>query len=697
MNYSTLRRRVHLATGILAVALAAVAGGSRYRAWRVERAARARCVQLAAQAGDRISAGMAALERVARDLAAQLESGQVAPERAEPAVVAALRAGPAAILRAGVLFRPGAAGPDGSGAWAAREGPRVRPHRFEAGSDYRTRVWLRRHSGASGWEEPDLAHRGGGLVVVYARPFRLPGAPEPSGLVRLDVALEGIQALVDQLEVGLAGYGFLLSARGVYLDDPREELVQERRTIREMADRTRDPGREQLARLVQGRQSGFTESVSGVTGQKTWVALRHLPALDWSLGLVFYREDLRLEPSWGRWATALETSLALGLVLGLLFLGLGPRGGHPARRWWVVGAGSAAILAGSALVLREAEGLAIPRPDSEFQVMDSQSLEHFQSLHHTRKVGGENHPVTFIPTGVAVQTLEAAGPGLMKMTGQIWQRFPRGTPREQRGLLLPEATGGEVGLGLERAEGDSVVQFYPYRVVLRTENDSDRRYPFDRTRVRLRILPRDFLAPVLPVPDLDSYPLPVPRALPGVDPEIELPGWDLEATDFSYAQETYTTRFGAAAAPGPRKEPELLFDVTLRRRFLGPFIVAFLPILAVAALLFLLVLTVSLQADRMKATGYSCLNFLRTTIALFFSLVVAQFSIRARVAADGVILLEWYYFIMYGAILAVSANALVVALGGPRILRRGDNALAKLAFWPVLLGAFYLNTLMYLR
>jgi hypothetical protein len=44
-----------------------------------------------------------------------------------------------------------------------------------------------------------------------------------------------------------------------------------------------------------------------------------------------------------------------------------------------------------------------------------------------------------------------------------------------------------------------------------------------------------------------------------------------------------------------------------------------------------------------KATGYSYLNFLRTTIALFFSLVVA-----------------------------------------------------KLAFWPVLLGCFYINSLFFL-
>ncbi len=65
--------------------------------------------------------------------------------------------------------------------------------------------------------------------------------------------------------------------------------------------------------------------------------------------------------------------------------------------------------------------------------------------------------------------------------------------------------------------------------------------------------------------------------------------------------------------------------------------------------------------------------------------------------AEGVIDLEWYFFILYGAILGVSVNALVFAVSENSLVRYDDNALAKLAFWPLLLFAFYLNTLVYLR
>ena len=83
--------------------------------------------------------------------------------------------------------------------------------------------------------------------------------------MRLTVALTGIQALVDGLDVGRIGYGFLLSAKGVYLADPRMELVTGRKTIQDMADATRDPGRRYLAQLVARGTGGFTEGFSGVT------------------------------------------------------------------------------------------------------------------------------------------------------------------------------------------------------------------------------------------------------------------------------------------------------------------------------------------------------------------------------------------------------------------------------------------------
>lgn len=89
-------------------------------------------------------------------------------------------------------------------------------------------------------------------------------------------------------------------------------------------------------------------------------------------------------------------------------------------------------------------------------------------------------------------------------------------------------------------DGDSVIQFYPFKVVVREEVSADH-YPFDRTRVRLRIWPKQFMDPVVLVPDLHAYKTGIPETLPGVDGEIELPGWRVEATEFAYSRESYNT------------------------------------------------------------------------------------------------------------------------------------------------------------
>ena len=694
MTPQTTRNLLRLLAGVLAAALAAIFTLTWVHGRRAERAVQARGFAQCAQAAAAIHGQMAAMEGVARDLAAKLGSGQIRPGQIQAEVARTLLAAPPGITRMGVLFRPGVAAPGGQpfGPYAERIGQRVHAYRYESIADYRVKEWFVREPWRAGWEEPHLSHRGG-LAVDFTQPFHLPGAGADSGLVRLNVDLQGIQDRVDQLDLGNLGFAYLLSAKGVYLAHPVDDLVRSQKT---MMDRADNAGRRRLADLVARGEGGFTESTSRSTGLETWVFLQHIPDLDWSIALVYSKQDLHLKGACDRELVALDITLGLALALVLIFLGFR---GHELGRdnlWKAVIAGSAAMVAANVILFYFVNTLPPAESGAEFQMMDPTGLEKFKLNHEFRYIAKERVRTTFIPTGVFLQAMEAAGPGLTRMTGMIWQRLPKATPRDQRGISFPEAVSAEAQPGIEQEEGDSIIQFYPFKAVVREEAGSESAYPFDRARIRLRLLPRPFLKPVILVPDLDSYLVPAPKALPGVDRDLQLPGWRVEAAEFAYALENYNVTFGTQAYHGETSGPELLFRVTLKRNFGTPSIAAFLPLLAVAGLLFTLVLTVSQTSDKVKATGYGYLNFLRTTIALFFSLMVAQFNIRGRIVADGVISLEWYFFIMYAAILGVSINALVFAISDNPVLRYDDNAVAKLAFWPVLLGCFYLNSLTFL-
>jgi hypothetical protein len=678
----------------IAASLAALWLGYYAQVRAADRKARQEGFAKAAAYANTIGMKMADLEQVAHALASALSSGKLEPGQVQAAVAGALERAPAGIIRMGVLYRPGSPGHGRHlfGPYAERDGRGIRSTFHEESSNDSVQEWFLAEPWRPGWHEPKFSRRGGWLMVDYIERFQLPGALVPSGLVRLNVSLHEVQAIVDHLDLGQPGFAYLLSAKGAYLAHPLEDLVLSGKTILDPAEAV---GNRRLGELVTRKESGFTRSTSLSTGRQALVFLQRIPSLGWFVGLVFNEHSPHQEASPDRALLALRLSMALALALVLIFLGCrGERLGR-VNLWWAVSLGSLAMLVANGILFYHVNGMPAPKAAFEFSLMDRAGLEKFKTQNAVQQTGITRTPIAFIPTGVYLQTLEAAGPDLAKVTGQIWQRLPRDTPMDQRGVVFPEATAGEATLGIEQVQGDSVLQFYSFRVVVREDANSDR-YPFDRTKLRLRIWPRQFLKPVMLIPDLDAYTVATPESLPGADPEIELPGWRVEATEFGFTQESYNTRFGLDRRHSRNRGPELLYNITLKRAFGSPFIAAFLPILAVAGLLFTLVLTISRMGDKVKATGYSYLNFLRTTIALFFSLVVAQFNIRNRIIADGVICLEWYFFIMYAAILAVSIDALVYALHDHPALGYDDNALVKLAFWPVLLGCFYINSLFFL-
>jgi hypothetical protein len=689
-------RRIVLAAGLWVAVLGILLAVTLYRAEATSRVLYRNAVAVgryrARHAAERVGGELAGMQAVAHGLAGELESGRLPPSAVQARLGALLAEAPSGAERLGVLFRPPA--PGGGhlfGPYATRDGAQIKLFRFEGvWGDYTLSPWFQPDQAGGSWLDPQWAKDAPVLRVDYLEPFRLPGAKAASGVVRLEVSLASMRQLIDDLGLGIAGYGFLVSANTALLVDPRVELVREGATLVALAEQSHDPGQARIAECALKGVAGVAEGISEVTGQKALTLLEPIRSVRWSVGVSLFEDELALVPKDRNRMALKAVSLALGMVWGLLFLGFGGPNLTLRSLWWTVAVGSLATVGGMGILFREAYRFPRVHRNAEIQVMDPVSLEHFKDQHGTLDQGSGGVAAEYILTGVFLQTLEITGPTQVKLTGMIWQRLPRGTPRGQRGVALPESTAGEVSLGPERPAGESVIQYYPFKVVVQPDMESSVDYPFDHTEARLRLWPKAWFGNQILVPDLSAYPLLAFGAGPGLDGELEVPGWKLEGAGFTYVLESYTTNFGGADFAGLRQSPELAYVIHLHRNYLGPCIVSFLPLLAVACLLFTQLLTVSQDQDRIKATGYGYFNLLRNVGGLFFTLVVAQFNIRGRIAADGVIYLEWFYFILYAAILAVSADALIFALDEDSWLRYQDNALPKLAFWPVLLGAFYL-------
>ncbi len=85
--------------------------------------------------------------------------------------------------------------------------------------------------------------------------------------------------------------------------------------------------------------------------------------------------------------------------------------------------------------------------------------------------------------------------------------------------------------------------------------------------------------------------------------------------------------------------------------------------------------------------GFDSSTVLGFCAALFFVIIIARVELRTSLAAQGIIYLELFHFLMYGAILSVAINSIVVASpSSNKLVRCGDNLAAQLLYWPVITG-----------
>ena len=115
----------------------------------------------------------------------------------------------------------------------------------------------------------------------------------------------------------------------------------------------------------------------------------------------------------------------------------------------------------------------------------------------------------------------------------------------------------------------------------------------------------------------------------------------------------------------------------------------------VVAILLFVVLSITTREEKKNQFGFNSSGVLAYCASLFFVLIISHSSLRAKIPTDSVIYLEYFYLILYFAILAVSLNSIVFAshVNIPFIDAK-DNLYVKVLYWPIIMGVLLLITLM---
>ncbi|MEM9274862.1 MAG: hypothetical protein AAGA80_18155 [Cyanobacteria bacterium P01_F01_bin.143] len=307
-----------------------------------------------------------------------------------------------------------------------------------------------------------------------------------------------------------------------------------------------------------------------------------------------------------------------------------------------------------------------------------------------------------IPTGIFIQSLKFNNSTEVNFTGYIWQIYDSSQYKDIPGVEIP------VGFVLpEQVEsGENIAPTFAYREQIQENQEvigwyfeatlkqafDYSKYPFDHKIVWIRFWSRDFDRETILVPSFDSYKSTGLNDAFGYDQRIVLDNWQLLETFFDYRRQGYNTNFGITGE-NFYNQPELYFNIVIERNFFNSFVIYILPLIIIASLVFATLMMITKDKEQASLFGLDTSGVVEVCAGLFFVILLSQVQIREEFASSRIVYLEFFYPLMYVALLGVSVNSYIfyrVNTESNLILKwinYEDNIIPKLIYWPTLLGS----------
>ncbi len=540
------------------------------------------------------------------------------------------------------------------------------------------------------------------FMVTYSAPFYGAGPSAAAGgalgVVTVDISMDEIRRIIESLDLGPAGFGALVSQKGLYLYHPSAELVRGKKTLAQVAAERGDPDRLRLAVSAEKRETGIIDHRSATTGLDAWLSYAPVPSTGWSLHNTFITDDLP-------WDVARIRRQYIQIIVALLVFAI-PAGSlllraHTGRvpALWAASTYVAVLLTVGIEYLWHVS-LTYDSFDAGdgIQISDKATLDSLMSDYVRSCEERHTEPPVYIPTGVFIESASFTGTNDLSVTGYLWQKYTTGAHDGlSRGFVIGDATSLSVSESYRQRQGDAEVVRWHFTASIRHRSDHAK-YPLEQEKIGLRILHQDLNHNVVLVPDLAAYRTVVSASLPGLEQGMYLPGWRLIRSFFELRQRRDETDFGLERSLAKEDFPALYFNFVIRRIFIDAFISNLTPIIIVTILLFTL-LMISSRDERLvgfmqAGTG----RVLSICAAMFFVIAFSHIDIRRKIAAEEVFYLEYFYLLVYVALLWVAVNSVLFAMGTRlRVIQYGDNLLSKLLFWPTFLGLAFVVTVLAFR
>ncbi|PIQ26814.1 hypothetical protein COW36_00305 [bacterium (Candidatus Blackallbacteria) CG17_big_fil_post_rev_8_21_14_2_50_48_46] len=494
--------------------------------------------------------------------------------------------------------------------------------------------------------------------------------------------LQKIRDSVFSVEVGSSAYLILLDKAGVFLHHPNRDwgLASVHASRYFPAEATRA-----IEETLKNSQRKFVRYTD--RGQVFWLFLEPLSEKPFFMGLVCSESELTELPDAQRFALLRFLSGSFALILGIsLLLELWRFSRVEIKRLsWLF---SLALLAnlGYAWYLQIHVN---PSPVESQSLGSPTDLTRYRALLQIHGTGSYLPDPILVPTGLRIRSLSFEKPDIVRISGYYWQKFPRWRrgmiSPESKGIFFPEAREVRFRDAFSRLASGYELSGQYFELVLQ-QGMNHSHYPLNRETVNLHFSVPEQAENIALIPDLDAYPK---ATKPGLDTALRIDGWDIYASAFHYLL-TDRHPLSELHEKSEGQVPELNLKIYVRRSFWGVVILNLIYVGMVLLLLFwVLIRTTSAYYEL-----YRPLDIFGPAMGLLFPLLFAQSNLHLGViGVERLFYLDYFYFMVYLAIVLVSAHFLFWAPQKATVLNREDGILVKSMYWPLILGCLELVTL----
>ncbi len=536
--------------------------------------------------------------------------------------------------------------------------------------------------GSKLWISPYLGIADRNYQIDYSAPFYLAESgnrDKAAGVVSVSHSLEGIREYINSLSIGNTGYGFIISGKGKIISYPVKEYLNG--NIHELAKK--DPNLYFINENITKQDYLATNSF---TGKSYWVFQKNIPSTDWTLGFVLPQEETLLNKKTEQIHTIIDIVFATFTFLFFMCLVFVSIYRYDHKGLWMLAVifSLLCILGIGFMWHLTMNNSSLDDRNGDLVVFDREDVETI--LQHVNT----SQTIPRIPTGFFLQSMEFLNANDILITGYIWQNISGlGIWKELPDFSFPDSKETTI----EKVYVNKNTGFIGWRFKTPLHQQFDySKYPFDREDAWIRVLSNNSVENIL-VPDFNSYSSLIPESLPGLRRPFVLSGWSPQKTFFSYRVNSNNTNIGLGKFANSNA-PEFHFNIDIKRSSKFPFDPDLLPVTVVIILLFA-ILTIITKGENQTYFGFSSHGVLGYCTSILFTLILAHSSLRARISISEIIYLEYFYFVMYLAILVVALNSIFFA-SNRRIpfIDAKDNMYMKVLYWPVITGIMLLITIL---